>query len=139
MAVLALSWPRFQASFRFLPVDIALQRYYADQKIPTDRLPVLVGFAGQAIARNDHYRYRDGLSVLHYLRALDPYTPALQRRPAYRLAETEAMASLRQARRQRGEPRVIRRRRRIRFSSESFFIFWSVRTVSGAVFSSTNW
>ena len=87
LAVLLLSWPRFQASFRYLPVDIAIQRYYDDQQIPTDRLPVLVRFAEEAIRRSDHYRFHDGLSQLHLLRALDPYTPALERRPAYRLAE----------------------------------------------------
>lgn len=95
--VLALAWPRFQASFRFLPVDRALARYQADREIPSDRLPVLVEFARAAIGRHDHYRYRDGLSQLHYLRGLDPYTPALERRPAYREAEAEAVNSLRQA------------------------------------------
>lgn len=97
VAVLWLSWPRLQASFRYLPVDIAISRYYADREIPSDRLAVLVEFAHQAISRHDHYRYREGLSLLHYLRALDPFTPALERRPAYRHAESEAMASLQQA------------------------------------------
>ncbi len=97
IAVLALSWPRFQASFRYLPVDIAINRYYTDHEIPSYRLPVLVEFSRQAIERHDHYRYHDGLSLLHYLQALDPYTPALERRPAYRLAESEAMISLQQA------------------------------------------
>jgi hypothetical protein len=97
LAVLALSWPRLQASFRYLPVDIAIARYHKDQEIPTDRLPVLLDFTRQAIGYHEHYRYRDGLSQLHYLRALDPYTPALQRREAYRQAETEAMTSLGQA------------------------------------------
>jgi hypothetical protein len=95
--VLSLSWPRFQASFRYLPVDIAINRYYADREIPSDRLAILVGFAQQAIGYHDHYRYHDGLSLLHYLQAIDPYTPGLERRPAYRLAESEAIASLRLA------------------------------------------
>lgn len=97
LAVLLLSWPRFQASFRFLPVDIALKRYHDDQQIPTDRLPVLIRFAEQAISRDDHYRFHDGLSELHLLRALDPYTPALERRPAYRLAEQQAVEALQRA------------------------------------------
>ena len=92
--VLSLSWPRFQASFRYLPVDIAISRYYIDHEIPSYRLAILVEFAQQAIGYHDHYRYHEGLSVLHYLQALDPYTPALERRPAYRLAESEAIASL---------------------------------------------
>ena len=97
IAVVALAWPRFQASFRYLPVDIAIKRYYAVQQIASDRLPSLVDFAEQALVYHENYRYRDGLSQLHYLRALDPYTPALERRPAYRQAEKEAMISLQQA------------------------------------------
>jgi hypothetical protein len=95
--VLSLSWPRFQASFHYLPVDIAINRYYTDREIPSNRLAILAGFAQQAIGYHDHYRYHDGLSLLHYLQAIDPYTPGLERRPAYRLAESEAIASLRLA------------------------------------------
>lgn len=97
LVVLMLSWPRFLASFRFLPVDIAIQRYFEDQQIPTDRLPALVDFAEQAIDLHDYYRFHEGLSRLHYLRALDPYTPALERRPAYRQSEAEAVVALSQA------------------------------------------
>jgi hypothetical protein len=97
IAVLTLSWPRLKASFRYLPVDIAISRYYVDQQIPSDRLEVLVGFTEQAIAYHDHYRFHDGLSTLHYLRALDVLTPALERRDAYRQAAAEAMTSLGQA------------------------------------------
>jgi hypothetical protein len=97
IAVLILSWPRLQASFRYLPVDNAISRYYVDQQIPSDRLEVLVGFTEQAIAYHDHYRFHDGLSTLHYLRALDVFTPAMERRDAYRQAAVEAMTSLGQA------------------------------------------
>ena len=94
LAVLVLAWPRFQASFRYIPVELAIKQYQRDQQIPTERLPVLIRFADQAIELNHHYRFHDGLSQLHLLRALDPYTRALERRPAYRLAETEATKSL---------------------------------------------
>lgn len=97
LLVLALSWPRFLASFHYLPVDRALARYYADREIPSDRLLVLLDFAHRASNRHDHYRFRDGLSQLHYLRGLDPYTPALERRPAYEQAGAEALNALRQA------------------------------------------
>ena len=97
LAVLALSWPRFQASFRYLPVEIAINRYYTDHEISSHRLAILVEFARQAIGQHDHYRYHDGLSLLHYLRALDPYTPALERRGEYRMAETEAMEAVKRA------------------------------------------
>ena len=96
-AVLTLSWPRMRASFRYLPVDIAIDRYYSDRQIPSDRLTVLIRFAGQAISYHDHYRYHDGLSLLHYLRALDIYTPALERRDSYRQAEFEATEALKRA------------------------------------------
>lgn len=97
VTVLALAWPRFQAAFRYLPVERAIDRYYSEREIPSDRLAVLVEFAREAIDRHDHHRYRDGLSQLHYLRGLDPYTPALERRPAYEEAESEAVKSLRRA------------------------------------------
>jgi hypothetical protein len=97
LAVLALAWPRFQAAFRFLPVDRAIARYHVEREIPSDRLPVLVEFARAALGHHDHYRYRDGLSQLHYLRGLDPWTPALQRLPAYEDAAAEAVNALLQA------------------------------------------
>jgi hypothetical protein len=97
LALLTLSWPRFQASFKYLPVEFAIKQYHDDQQIPSERLPVLIRFAQEAIARKDHYRFHDGLSQLHLLRGLDPYTPALERRPAYRQAELEASNSLQMA------------------------------------------
>ena len=97
LATLTLAWPRLMASYRFLPVDIAIERYYQDGEIPTHRMLTLIGFAGQALAWHDHYRYHDGLSFLHFLRGLDIYTPALERRDAYRSAEAEAIETLRGA------------------------------------------
>ena len=58
---------------------------------------MLTGFATEAINIHDHYRFRDGLSQLHYLRGMDIHTPAMERRDAYRMSESEAMESLRQA------------------------------------------
>jgi hypothetical protein len=95
--LVSLAWPRLMASIRFLPVDRALDTYYSDNEIPTDRLLVLTGFATEAINIHDHYRFRDGLSQLHYLRGMDIHTPAMERRDAYRTSESEAMESLRQA------------------------------------------
>lgn len=93
-ATLVLAWPRLQASVRYLPVDIAIDRYFSSSEIPSDRLLVLIRFAEEAIGFNNHYRYHEGLSLLHNLRAVDPNTPAMQRLDAYRLAELEATASL---------------------------------------------
>lgn len=95
--VLYLSGPRFLANVRYLPVSTALDRYYSDNQIPSDRLTVLIRFANEAISRHDHYRFHDGLSQLHFLRGYDVQTPARERRAAYRSAEAEAVESLRQA------------------------------------------
>ncbi|MFC1605471.1 hypothetical protein ACFL33_01240 [Pseudomonadota bacterium] len=97
VAVLSLAWPRFQASVRYLPVERAIKAYYKTGEIPTDRLPVLIRFASEAIAHQEHYRFHDGLSTLHVLRAMDYKTPALERRDAYVSAMTEAEQSLQQA------------------------------------------
>jgi hypothetical protein len=96
-ATLTLAWPRFKASYRFLPVDLAIERYYETREIPSHRMLTLIGFARQSLARHDHYRYHDGLSFLHYLRGLDIHTPALERRDAYRAAEAEAIETVRRA------------------------------------------
>ena len=66
-----------------------------DQSWCDDR--TLLGFAQQSVARHDHYRYRDGMSFLQYLRGLDIYTPALERRAAYEAAETEAIEAVSRA------------------------------------------
>lgn len=97
VAVVLMAWPRLQASYRYLPVDIALDRYFRERAIPSDRLTVLIGFAREAIARHDHPRFQEGLSLLHQLRALDPNTPALERRGAYQAAEAAAQESLARA------------------------------------------
>ncbi|MBT8039544.1 MAG: hypothetical protein KJN78_04850 [Gammaproteobacteria bacterium] len=121
LMVMFLAWPRFLASFRFLPVEHALDRYFYDNEIESDRLEVLIEFAGEALEHHEHQRYRYGLSQLYYLRGLDPATPAAERRDAYRSAEEEALAALRLAPAQtavwmhlamtrwilRGEPRTI--------------------------------
>jgi len=96
-ATLLLAWPRFLASYRYLPVDIAIERYLTTREIPSGRLDALIKFANQAIAHQDNYQYHNGLSMLHLLRALDLNTPAMERLSAYRAAEAEALASIEQA------------------------------------------
>ena len=97
LATFSLAWPRMKASYRFLPVELAIERYYDDREIPSHRMLTLIGFAQQALAWHDHYRYHDGLSLLHYLRGMDIETPALERRQEYRKAEAEAVESLQRA------------------------------------------
>jgi hypothetical protein len=93
-STLYLAWPRLQGAYRFIPVDIAIRRYYQTSEIPTERLPVLVRFSQEAIELHDHYRFHNRLSVLHWLRAIDPLTPALERRGEYVAAESEARIAL---------------------------------------------
>ena len=92
-----LSWPRLQASYRYIPVDLAIKRYYSSRETPSDRLPVLIRFANEALGHKDHYRYHEGLSLLHTLKAIDSNTPPLERRDAYVTAEAEAIESLKKA------------------------------------------
>lgn len=97
VVTLFLAWPRLLASLRFLPVDHAIDRYYETREIPNRRLLTLLDFAAEANELSDHYRYHDGQAFLHYLRALDVYTPALERRDEYRLAEAAAMEAVQRA------------------------------------------
>jgi hypothetical protein len=97
LATLSLAWPRMKASYRFLPVELAIERYYELREIPSRRMLTLIGFARQAIDRHDHYRYHDGLSFLYYLRGIDIHTPALERRPAYRASEAAAIETVKRA------------------------------------------
>lgn len=96
-ALLALALPRMKASLRFLPVDQAIDHYYADRDIPSHRMVTLIEFARQAIDYHDHYRYHDGLSLLYYLRGIDIHTPALERREQYVRAELEAVEVVKRA------------------------------------------
>jgi len=95
ISVIMLALPDFRASYRYLPVEFALERYYSSREIPSDRIDVLADFANQSVVLQDRYRYHNGLSQLYLLRAIDMYTPALERRPAYRRAEQESIESLR--------------------------------------------
>ena len=40
--VMLLAWPRLAASYRYLPVEIAISRYFSSREIPSDRLGVLI-------------------------------------------------------------------------------------------------
>ena len=97
LATLLLAWPRLLASYRYLPVEIAIERYFTTREIPSDRIDVLIKFANQAIAHQDNYQYHNGLSMLHLLCALDLNTPAMERLSSYRAAEEEALESIEQA------------------------------------------
>jgi hypothetical protein len=80
--LMSMAWPRLQAGVHFLPVDTAIRNYYDSRVIPSSQLDALIAQAQGSIERHAHYRYYDGLSFLHYLRALDPATPGAERRRA---------------------------------------------------------
>ncbi|MBE9550403.1 MAG: hypothetical protein IMF09_13450, partial [Proteobacteria bacterium] len=71
IGTMSLSWPRLQASLTYLPVDTAINNYYKTQQIPNQQIPELIIRAEQAITEHDHYRYHEGLSLLHYLYGVD--------------------------------------------------------------------
>ena len=66
-----LAWPRLHASINYLPVDTALNRYYAGESISKDQLPALISRSEASLEIHDHSRFREGLSVLLYLHGLD--------------------------------------------------------------------
>ncbi len=96
-ASLGLAWPRLQASYVYLPVDTALARYFASREIPSRQLEPLVAQTRRSLEILDHYRYWEGLSLLHYLRAVDPATPRWERLPSLRRALRAATESVRRA------------------------------------------
>jgi len=83
-ALLSLAWPRLKASYHYLPVDTAIGKYFESRQIPSAQLRGLIAQARRSIELHDHYRYWEGLSLLHYLRALDEATPYWEKRPELR-------------------------------------------------------
>ena len=94
IAMLAASLPRLRASFAFLPVDTAISNYYVSGEIPTHQIPGLIERAREAIDIHDHYRYRNGLATLYYLRGQDMRSPTLERRPSFERAIEASKASV---------------------------------------------
>jgi len=95
IGTMSLAWPRLQASLTYLPVDTAINNYYKNQQIPNQQIPELITRAEQAIQEHDHYRYHEGLSLLHYLYGIDARSPTMETRPALEksLAEAETAVS----------------------------------------------
>jgi hypothetical protein len=83
-----MAWPRLQASVHFLPVDTALGLYFDRKEIPSAQLLPLANRARETLDLHPHYRYWQGLGLLHYLRALDPATPSWERESSLRRSLT---------------------------------------------------
>ncbi len=97
LALLMFSWPHLRASFRFLPVDRAIARYWKTETIPSAQLPQLIGTAEAALAIHHSARYWNGLSFMHYLYAIDDNSPSLARRPAFEKSLDAAVEVLKRA------------------------------------------
>lgn len=108
--LMTLAWPRLHASWTYLPVDTALAKYFATREIPTAQLQPLIGVANDSLRIHNHFRFWEGLSLLHYLHAQDAATPGWERRPALRRSLRAARESVRRA---PANPRVWLRMARI--------------------------
>lgn len=97
LMVLAMAWPRLQASVHYLPVDSAIKRYYSSGEIPSVQLPALIERTEQSILRYRHYRYLDGLSFLLYLQAADTSNPRDLRWSALKASLQAAEAAVQKA------------------------------------------
>ena len=95
--VLALSWPRLQASLRYLPVDTALSNYWKTRKFDNTQLPALIERAKESITIHDHYRYWEGLSELQILSGQDMNLPAWIRRQALEKSMSAAEEAVKRA------------------------------------------
>jgi hypothetical protein len=92
-----LAWPRLQAAVLYLPVDAAIDRYFETRELPVAQLDALAARAREAIDAHPHHRYLDGLSLLHYLQALDVSRPPGSRSEALHAAIGAAEGALRLA------------------------------------------
>jgi hypothetical protein len=92
--VLFLSWSRLQASLNYLPVQSAIELYWINGEVPEAQLVSLQNRTLQSINLHPHQRYWEGLSLLHYLQAIQPDNSLSARREAYENTVSAATASL---------------------------------------------
>lgn len=92
-----LSWPRLHASLLYLPVDTAINAYYATRETPSEQLKGLQQRARDSIAIYPHHRYHEGLSLLYFLEAADSDNLLHRRREAFENTITAAGESLHRA------------------------------------------
>ncbi|MEE4217333.1 MAG: hypothetical protein V2I48_06980, partial [Xanthomonadales bacterium] len=83
ISVLALAWPRLQASLHYLPVERAIDRYWLEGAIAADRMPGLQQRALESAAIHSHQRYWEGLNLLYFVQANDNNAALHQRRSAF--------------------------------------------------------
>lgn len=118
--LLALSWPRLQASVKYLPVDTAISNYLKTRESDISQLAGLVERAEEAIAIHDHYRYFEGLSELQILSGQDMSRTIWQRREALEASIKAAeQAIMRAPAKPRTWLRIARAREFLAYPSET--------------------
>ncbi len=134
IVLLSLSWPRLQASLRYLPVDTALSKYRESGTIKPEQLDALLERAGEAIALHDHYRYWDGLSELEVLGGGDMARPYWQRRQMLEQSISSAGEVVRRApARPRAWLRIARLREFLGYSHDQIIPAWKMSVLTGRV------
>ena len=89
-----LAWPRLHASLLYLPVDTAIAKYHAGEWIEDAQIDALAGRAREAIGRQAHHRYWDGLSLLMFLKGANTENRLHVRRDAFEASVEAAEVSL---------------------------------------------
>ena len=94
ITVLALAWPRLQASLHYLPVERAIERYWLEGSIAADRMQGLQQRALESAETHSHQRYWEGLNLLYFVQANDDNASLHQRRSAFEQSIEAADRSL---------------------------------------------
>lgn len=132
--LLMLSWPRLQASLRYLPVDTAISNYWKAREFDNTQLDGLIERAGEAIAIHDHYRYWGGLSELQILVGQDMSRTFWQRREALENSITAAQESVKRApSNPRSWLRIARAREFLTYSTDEVLPAWKMSILTGRV------
>ena len=132
--LLTLSWPRLQASLRFLPVDTAISNYWKTREFDNTQLTGLIERAEEAIALHNHYRYFEGLSELQILAGQDMERSFWERRQALENSITSAeQALIRASSQPRNWLRVARAREFLAYPPETVIPALKMSILTGRV------
>jgi hypothetical protein len=133
-AVMALAWPRLQATLRFLPVDAAIEAYWKRGELPPEQLQPLLQRSRESIALHPHHRYWDGLSFLYFLEGIDNKNTLSARRLAHEASIEAATESLKRAPAQpRAWLRIARSRSWLFFPPEQVISAFKMAIYTGRV------
>ncbi|RLA48603.1 MAG: hypothetical protein DRR42_16525, partial [Gammaproteobacteria bacterium] len=132
LILLSLSWPRLQASLRYLPVDTAISKYWETREADTGQLDALIVRARETIALHDHYRYWGGLSELQILSGQDMARPYWQRRQVLEQAVLSALEVVERAPAQpRAWLRIARTRAFLGYPVADIIPAWKMSILTG--------